>query len=324
MDKISIIVPCFNEEEAIPVFYATVQPILDEAMQPAVSWELVFVDDGSTDATLELLQALHAKDPRVAYLSFSRNFGKEAGLYAGLLHATGDYVAVMDVDLQDPPELLPDMYAYLLAEPLDCVATKRVDRAGEPWLRSLFARLFYWLMSKISQTEIVAGARDFRLMSRPMVDAILSVGEYNRFSKGIFSWVGFRTHYLAYPNRERRAGRTSWSFWGLVRYSLTGIINFSEVPLNFIAGLGFMAFLGAILLAVFFAGRTLLFGNATSGWTSLAVLILGMGGLQMLALGVVGKYVAKTFLETKRRPLYLLKMSSFEEDDEAEAYSKNV
>lgn len=324
MDKISIIVPCFNEEEAIPVFYATVQPILDEAMQPAVSWELVFVDDGSTDATLELLQALHAKDPRVAYLSFSRNFGKEAGLYAGLLHATGDYVAVMDVDLQDPPELLPDMYAYLLAEPLDCVATKRVDRAGEPWLHSLFARLFYWLMSKISQTEIVAGARDFRLMSRPMVDAILSVGEYNRFSKGIFSWVGFRTHYLAYPNRERRAGRTSWSFWGLVRYSLTGIINFSEVPLNFIAGLGFMAFLGAILLAVFFAGRTLLFGNATSGWTSLAVLILGMGGLQMLALGVVGKYVAKTFLETKRRPLYLLKMSSFEEDDEAEAYSKNV
>lgn len=306
METISLIVPCFNEEEAINLFYQAVEKVQPQ-FPSHITFEYVFVDDGSSDQTRDILAELARQDHRVHYLSFSRNFGKEAGIYAGLQHAKGDYVAIMDVDLQDPPELLPEMYTIIQEEAYDCVGTRRVSRAGEPPIRSFFANLYYRIMQHISKTEIVSGARDFRLMSRQMVDAILQMTEYNRFSKGIFAWVGFKTKYLEYENIERSAGQTSWSFWSLFTYSIDGIIAFSEVPLDIISILGFLSFLAAILLAIFFAGRTLIFGNPTSGWTSLSVIILAMGGLQLLCLGVVGKYVGKTFLEVKHRPQYIIK-----------------
>ena len=304
-DIISIVVPCHNEEEMVPIFHKEITAVSDQL--PDAVFELIFVNDGSQDATLAELKRLAALDERVHYLSFSRNFGKEAAMVAGLRHATGNYVAVMDADLQDPPALLVEMVALIRTGEYDCIGTKRLDRKGEPPIRSFFARQFYQLINRISDTEIVDGARDFRLMTRQMVDAVLEMTEYNRFSKGIFSWVGFETKYLSYENQERVAGKTTWSFWSLFKYSLDGIVAFSEAPLAIAAFTGFLSFAVAILAALILTVRTLVFGNATSGWTSLIVIILGMGGLQLLCLGILGKYLGKTFMETKRRPLYILK-----------------
>ncbi|HRF52182.1 MAG TPA: glycosyltransferase family 2 protein, partial [Trichococcus flocculiformis] len=303
-DIISIVVPCHNEEEMVPIFHKEITAVSEQL--PDAVFEMIFVNDGSKDATLAELKRLASLDERVHYLSFSRNFGKEAAMVAGLRHATGNYVAVMDADLQDPPALLVEMVALIRTGEYDCIGTKRVDRKGEPPIRSFFARQFYQLINRISDTEIVDGARDFRLMTRQMVDAVLEMTEYNRFSKGIFSWVGFETKYLSYENQERVAGQTTWSFWSLFKYSLDGIVAFSEAPLAIAAFTGFLSFAVAILAALILTVRTLVFGNATSGWTSLIVIILGMGGLQLLCLGILGKYLGKTFMETKRRPLYIL------------------
>ena len=304
-DIISIVVPCHNEEEMVPIFHEEITAVSEQL--PDAVFEMIFVNDGSKDATLAELKRLASLDERVHYLSFSRNFGKEAAMVAGLRHATGNYVAVMDADLQDPPALLVEMVALIRTGEYDCIGTKRLDRKGEPPIRSFFARQFYQLINRISDTEIVDGARDFRLMTRQMVDAVLEMTEYNRFSKGIFSWVGFETKYLSYENQERVAGKTTWSFWSLFKYSLDGIVAFSEAPLAIAAFTGFLSFAVAILAALILTVRTLVFGNATSGWTSLIVIILGMGGLQLLCLGILGKYLGKTFMETKRRPLYILK-----------------
>ncbi len=304
-DIISIVVPCHNEEEMVPIFHKEITAVSEQL--PDAVFEMIFVNDGSKDATLAELKRVASLDERVHYLSFSRNFGKEAAMVAGLRHATGNYVAVMDADLQDPPALLVEMVALIRTGEYDCIGTKRVDRKGEPPIRSFFARQFYQLINRISDTEIVDGARDFRLMTRQMVDAVLEMTEYNRFSKGIFSWVGFETKYLSYENQERVAGKTTWSFWSLFKYSLDGIVAFSEAPLAIAAFTGFLSFAVAILAALILTVRTLVFGNATSGWTSLIVIILGMGGLQLLCLGILGKYLGKTFMETKRRPLYILK-----------------
>ena len=304
-DIISIVVPCHNEEEMVPIFHKEITAVSEQL--PDAVFEMIFVNDGSKDATLAELKRLASLDERVHYLSFSRNFGKEAAMVAGLRHATGNYVAVMDADLQDPPAMLVEMVALIRIGEYDCIGTKRLDRKGEPPIRSFFARQFYQLINRISDTEIVDGARDFRLMTRQMVDAVLEMTEYNRFSKGIFSWVGFETKYLSYENQERVAGKTTWSFWSLFKYSLDGIVAFSEAPLAIAAFTGFLSFAVAILAALILTVRTLVFGNATSGWTSLIVIILGMGGLQLLCLGILGKYLGKTFMETKRRPLYILK-----------------
>ena len=304
-DIISIVVPCHNEEEMVPIFHKEITAVSEQL--PDAVFEMIFVNDGSKDATLSELKRVASLDERVHYLSFSRNFGKEAAMVAGLRHATGNYVAVMDADLQDPPAMLVEMVALIRTGEYDCIGTKRLDRKGEPPIRSFFARQFYHLINRISDTEIVDGARDFRLMTRQMVDAVLEMTEYNRFSKGIFSWVGFETKYLSYENQERVAGKTTWSFWSLFKYSLDGIVAFSEAPLAIAAFTGFLSFAVAILAALILTVRTLVFGNATSGWTSLIVIILGMGGLQLLCLGILGKYLGKTFMETKRRPLYILK-----------------
>ncbi|MBS0687317.1 glycosyltransferase family 2 protein [Streptococcus suis] len=305
---ISVIVPCFNEEEAIPYFYDAMEKVRKEMGE---QFEYIFVNDGSKDRTLTVLRQLSGQDRAVRYLSFSRNFGKEAALYAGLQAAQGELVTVMDVDLQDPPEMLMEMKAMLDGNPdLDCVGTRRVSRDGEPPIRSFFAKLFYKLMNKISQVEVVDGARDFRLMRRHMVDAILSVSEYNRFSKGIFAWVGFETAYLPYENVERVAGETSWSFWKLLSYSIEGIINFSDTPLNIASYTGFFTFLLSLVLMVFVVFKTLVFGDPTIGWPSTICIILFLGGLQLMTIGILGKYLAKVFLETKKRPIYIVKEKS--------------
>ncbi|HEL2040958.1 TPA: glycosyltransferase family 2 protein [Streptococcus suis] len=305
---ISVIVPCFNEEEAIPYFYDAMEKVRKEMGE---QFEYIFVNDGSKDRTLKVLRQLSGQDRAVRYLSFSRNFGKEAALYAGLQAAQGELVTVMDVDLQDPPEMLMEMKTMLDGNPdLDCVGTRRVSRDGEPPIRSFFAKLFYKLMNKISQVEVVDGARDFRLMRRHMVDAILSVSEYNRFSKGIFAWVGFETEYLPYENVERVAGETSWSFWKLLSYSIEGIINFSDTPLNIASYTGFFTFLLSLVLMVFVVFKTLVFGDPTIGWPSTICIILFLGGLQLMTIGILGKYLAKVFLETKKRPIYIVKEKS--------------
>ncbi|HFI0354451.1 TPA: glycosyltransferase family 2 protein [Streptococcus suis] len=305
---ISVIVPCFNEEEAIPYFYEAMEKVRKEMGE---KFEYIFVNDGSKDGTLKVLRQLSGQDQAVRYLSFSRNFGKEAALYAGLQAAQGDLVTVMDVDLQDPPEMLIEMKAMLEANAdLDCVGTRRVSRDGEPPIRSFFAKLFYKLMNKISHVDVVDGARDFRLMRRHMVDAILSVSEYNRFSKGIFAWVGFETEYLPYKNVERVAGETSWSFWKLLSYSIEGIINFSDTPLNIASYTGFFTFLLSLVLMVIVVVKTLVFGDPTIGWPSTICIILFLGGLQLMTIGILGKYLAKVFLETKKRPVYIVKEKS--------------
>lgn len=313
---ISLIAPCYNEEEALPLFYAEAAREAGEmAKSHGADFEFIFVDDGSTDGTLAAAKALRARDDRVRYLSFSRNFGKEAAIFAGLQAAKGDYAALLDADLQDPPALLPQMLDALLSGEYDCAATRRTTRKGEPPVRSFFARLFYRLIHRMSDTEIVDGARDFRLMSRRVVDAVLSLGEYNRFSKGIFGWVGFRTKWFSYENIERAAGKTKWSFWKLFRYSIEGIVGFSTAPLAVAALLGLLFCVLALVMIVFIILRTLIFGDPTSGWPSLVCIILLCSGVQLFCVGVLGEYLAKTYLEVKRRPLYLLRESS---EDEAE------
>ena len=305
---ISVIVPCFNEEESIPLFHEAMEAV---KYQIHDQFEYIFVNDGSTDRTLAVLRELSSRCPDVNYLSFSRNFGKEAALYAGLQEASGDLVTVMDVDLQDPPELLIEMKAMLDSNPeLDCVGTRRTTREGEPPIRSFFANLFYKLINKISQVEMVDGARDFRLMRRPMVDAILEVSEYSRFSKGIFAWVGFNTEYLEYKNVERVAGKTSWNFWSLFNYSLEGIVNFSDAPLNIAFLGGILSWILAFILMAVIIIRTLVFGDPTSGWPSLMTVILLIGGFQLLTIGILGKYIGKIFMETKKRPVYVIKEKS--------------
>ncbi|MDH6363612.1 glucosyltransferase [Enterococcus sp. PF1-24] len=303
---ISIVVPCYNEEATIPLFYQEMEKVHQEI---ADEFEYIFVNDGSKDKTLEVLRNLAKEDPKqVRYISFSRNFGKEAGLLAGLEAATGELVTVMDADLQDPPELLPQMIAMLAADPeLDCVGTRRGDREGEPVIRSFFAKQFYKLINKIGQTEMIDGARDFRLMTRQMVDAILELKEHNRFSKGLFSWVGFKTEYLSFENRERVAGTTSWSFWQLFNYSIDGIINFSDAPLNIASFVGFFTCLVSGIAMIFIVARALLYGDPTSGWPSMVSIFLFVGGLQLMCLGIIGKYIGKIFLETKNRPDYIIK-----------------
>lgn len=304
---LSVIVPCFNEEKSLPYFFKEMKKI--EGNLP-LEVEYILIDDGSTDQTLRLLKQQPQERPqKIHYFSFSRNFGKEAAIYAGLQNAKGDYVTLMDADLQDPPQLLVKMYDLLVDHNLDCVATRRKNRDGEPKIRSLFARLFYRLMNKIGDTELVPGVRDFRLMTRKMVDAVLQITEYNRFSKGIFSWVGFNTEYIAYENVERIAGKTSWSFWQLLKYSIDGIVNFSDLPLNIASFVGAFSCLGSGIALIFIVVRALLFGDPTSGWPSMVSIFLFVGGLQLLCLGIIGKYIGKIFLETKKRPHYLVKES---------------
>lgn len=305
MEVCTCIVPCFNEEEAIPYYYEEMQKVMQKV--PELDFELLFVDDGSCDGTLKVLKELAKKDSRVRYISFSRNFGKEAALYAGLQNAGGDYAVTMDVDLQDPPSLIPEMYKVIQQGEYDSVATRRVTRKGEPKIRSFFARKFYQIINKMSDADIVDGARDFRFMKRSMVDAILSMKEYNRFSKGIFGWVGFKTKWLEYENVERVAGETKWSFWKLFRYALEGIIAFSTTPLSIVSVIGMViCFLSFILLLVIII-RALLVGDPVAGWPSLVCIITSLGGVQLLCTGIVGLYLSKAYLETKNRPIYIVK-----------------
>lgn len=304
-ETISIVVPCYNEQESIPIFYDAILKVFNTM---DYKLELIFVDDGSSDGSLNEMKLLHDADPEeVHFISFSRNFGKEAAMYAGLEFAHGDLVTIMDVDLQDPPELIPEMVNIIKTEDYDVVGSRRVTRAGEPPIRSFFARQFYKIINKISKTEIVDGARDFRMMTRQVVDAILQLDEYNRFSKGIFSWVGFKVKYLEYENRDRVAGETSWNFWKLLQYSFDGIISFSEVPLSISVYVGLLSFLISIVAIIVIIVRTLAFGDPTTGWPSTISVILMIGGLILLSLGIIGKYIGKIFTEVKNRPIYLVK-----------------
>ena len=303
MKKISLVVPCYNEEAVIKLFYAEIQKI--EKNFTDVEFEIIFINDGSRDKTLELMREL-SKNDDVRYVSFSRNFGKEAAMYAGLEASSGDYVAIMDADLQDPPALLKKMYEILESGEYDSVATRRVTRKGEPVIRSFFARLYYKIINKISKTEIVDGARDFRLMTRQMVNAVLEVKEYNRFSKGIFSWVGFRTKWLEYENIERAAGETKWSFWKLFLYSLDSIVAFSTVPLSIASVMGILFCFVAFLMIIFVIVRTLIYGDPTSGWPSMVCIMFFIGGVQLLCIGIIGQYLSKAYLEVKRRPIYIV------------------
>ena len=304
---VTAIVPGYNEEAALPYFLREIRKVAD-AMSATydLNFEFLFVNDGSKDSTLHILRTAAKEDSRVRYISFSRNFGKEAAIYAGLKNAAGDYVAVMDADMQDPPALLPEMYEALQSGEYDSVATRRVDRKGEPPIRSFFARCFYKIINRISDADIVDGARDFRLMKRQMVDAIVSMGEYNRFSKGIFGWVGFRTKWLPYENVERVAGETKWSFWKLFKYSLQGIVAFSTAPLAIASVVGLVSCFVAFLMIVYIIGKTLIFGDPVGGWPSLACMVMFMGGIQLFCMGILGQYLAKTYLETKRRPIYIV------------------
>lgn len=304
---ISIIVPCYNEQEALPLFHKEVSRVLQEMGE---SYELIFVNDGSRDSTLSVMRTLAEEDDHIVYLSFSRNFGKESAMYAGFCNARGDYVAVMDADLQDPPALLPEMFALLQSGEYDSVATRRETRAGEPPIRSWFARRFYKLINRISDADIVDGARDFRLMRRSMVDAILSMSEYNRFSKGIFGWVGFRTYWLPYENVERVAGQTKWNFWGLCKYAIDGIIDFSQAPLSMASWCGIGMTACSIFALLFIIIRRLVWGDPVAGWASTICTILLIGGLQLFFLGIIGQYIAKIYLETKHRPHFIVSESN--------------
>ena len=301
---VTLIVPCYNEEESLPIFYRAVCDVAHGLPQYQIS--LLFVNDGSKDGTLKVMRDLAAHDERVKYISFSRNFGKEAAMYAGFCNAKGDYVAVMDADMQDPPTLLPEMLAILETGEYDSVATRRVTRDGEPPIRSFFARMFYRLINRISEADIVDGARDFRLMKREMVDAIVSMCEYNRFSKGIFGWIGFKTKWLPYKNVERVAGETKWSFFKLFKYSLDGIVNFSQAPLSIASVSGLVLTLIAFFMILFVVIRRLIFGDPVAGWASTVCIILFIGGVQLLCMGIMGQYLAKTYLEVKRRPHYII------------------
>ena len=306
MKLLSVIVHCYNEEENVRDFYDELCKNVDFFREKQIEFEVIYVDDGSRDQTVSEVKKLHAEDGRVRLISFSRNFGKEAAIYAGLQKCRGDLVVLMDADLQDPPSLLPEMYSYI-EEGYDSVATRRVTRKGEPVIRSFFARMFYKLMNRISRTEIVDGARDYRLMTRQVVDAIMSMPEYNRFTKGIFGWVGYETKWLEYENIERRKGETKWSFWKLFLYSLEGIIAFSTVPLTIASVAGVFFCLVAFVIIVVTIVRKLLFGDPTSGWPSLVCIIMMVSGVQLFCLGIVGQYLSKTYMEVKRRPIYLVR-----------------
>lgn len=303
--EISIVIPCFNEEEAIQIFYEETLRVL-KAMSLS-SFEFVFIDDGSSDRTLEVLKEISAKDKLVHFVSFSRNFGKEAALYAGLSKANGEFISVMDVDLQDPPSLLPQMLEAILKEGYDCAATRRVTRKNEPPVRSFFARKFYKIMGKLSDVPVVDGARDFRLMTRKYKDAVLSLLERNRFTKGIFPWVGFKTKWFAYENVERVAGKTKWSFWKLFLYSIDGIIGFSTKPLAFSAVAGVLSLAVTFVLIIFIAVRRLVFGDPVQGWASLVCFITFFSGLQLFCTGICGLYISKVYTEVKQRPIYIIK-----------------
>lgn len=305
MSKISIVVPMYNEQESLGILYKELNRVTDTL--PEYEFEYLFVNDGSSDATLAAIRQLAEKDKRVHYVSFSRNFGKEAALYAGLKNATGDYVATMDADLQDPPALLPQMIAMIEAGDCDNVATRRVNRKGEPPIRSFFAKCFYKVMRHLSHIEIADGARDYRLMSRAMVDSIVSVSEYNRFSKGIFAWVGYETKWLEFENVERSAGETKWSFWKLVRYSFDGIINFSDTPIRISSYLGLLLTVLSFVAIIIEVIRALVFGDPVAGWPSLVCIITFIGGIQLFCMGIMGQYIAKTYMEVKRRPHYIVK-----------------
>lgn len=311
MDLITVIVPCYNEQESLPLFYKEIVKVAKKMKE--VNFEFLFINDGSKDNTLDILRDLSKKDKRVRYVSFSRNFGKEAAMYAGFENSKGDYVVVMDADLQDPPSLLPEMFKYIKEEDYDSVATRRVTRKGEPPIRSFFARMFYKIINKISKADIVDGARDYRLMTRQMVDSILSMKEYNRFSKGIFGWVGFKTKWIAYENIERVAGETKWNFWKLFLYSIEGIIAFSTVPLTIASVFGIIFCIIAFLLILFIITKTLLYGDPVAGWPSLVCIIFLVSGVQLFCLGIMGQYLSKTYLETKDRPIYIVKET--EEDN---------
>ena len=305
MKKISIVVPCYNEEESLPLFYKAVDKITDK-MKKKATFEFVFVNDGSRDKTLEILRDLAKKDNRVRYISFSRNFGKEAGMFAGLENATGDYVTTMDADLQDPPELLEEMFDMLESGEYDCCATKSTSRNGYSFFRKMFTGWFYKIIGKLSKTEMVPGARDFRLMTRKMVDAVISMKEYNRYSKGLFSFVGFRTKWIEFENQERVAGTTKWNFWKLFTYAIDGIVGFSTQPLLIAAFLGVLFCLIAFIMIVVIIVKTLAFGDPVSGWPSLACIIFLVGGVNLFCTGIIGEYLAKVYLEVKERPIYIV------------------
>lgn len=304
MDKtISIIVPCYNEQEVLYIFYNELIKVFDNM---EYCYELILVNDGSGDGTLRVIQELARKDNNIIYISFSRNFGKEAAMYAGFCNASGDYVAVMDADMQDPPSLLPQMMKILTAGGYDSVAARRADRKGEPPVRSWFAKKFYQVINKISDSDIVDGARDFRLMKKEMADAVISIGEYNRFSKGIFGWIGFNTYWLSYDNVERAAGKTKWDFWKLFKYALDGVINFSHIPLDIASWSGIAMTIVSVIILILIVVRRIVFGDPVAGWASTICIIIFIGGIQLFCLGVMGQYIAKTYMETKHRPHYII------------------
>lgn len=301
--KISLIVPCYNEQEVLPLFYSEVKKVMESLK---CDYELLFVNDGSKDNTLKVLREFAENDNHVIYLSFARNFGKESAMYAGFCNASGDYIAVLDADMQHPPSIIPEMLDILVNQGYDSVAARRKNRKGEPPLRSWFSKQFYKVINNISDADIVSGATDFRLMKREMVDAIVAMGEYNRFSKGIFGWVGFKTYWFPYENVERVAGETKWSFWNLVKYSIDGIVNFSQAPLSIASLLGISMTAISFLFVVFVVIRKMLFGDPVTGWASTMSVILFIGGVVLLCLGIIGEYIAKIYMEVKKRPHYII------------------
>ena len=309
MKKVSIIVPCYNEEESIPLFYKEIRKVFSKINYKL---ELIFINDGSKDKTLELIKNLSKKDKEVNYISLSRNFGKEAAMWAGLKHSTGDYITVMDCDLQDPPTLIPEMLRLIEEEDYDVVGTRRVTRKGEPPIRSFFARMFYKIINKMSKVEMVDGARDYRMMTRQVVDNLLTLKEYNRYSKGLFSFVGFKTKWLEYENIERVAGETKWNFWKLFLYAIEGIVAFTTAPLTMAATFGILFCLVAFIMIIVIIVKTLVYGDPTSGWPSLACIIFMANGIELLCIGVIGEYLSKTYLEVKKRPIYIVKESNMD------------
>lgn len=311
MEKISVVVPCYNEEKALPLFYEELNKYTKDFSRN-VEFEILLVNDGSKDKTLDVIKNLVKKDDRIKYISFSRNFGKESAIYAGLEHSSGDYVTLMDADLQDPPSLLKEMYTYVTEENYDAVGTRRIDRKGEPIIRSFFAKLFYKLINKITNFEMVDGARDYVFMKRNVVNAILSLKEYNRYSKGLFSFVGFNVKWIEYQNIKRVAGETKWSFWKLTKYALEGITAFSTTPLLISSGIGLLFCLISFLLILVIIFKTLILGDPTSGWPSMVCIIFMVSGIQMFSLGIIGQYLSKTYIEIKKRPLYFIKDTNIE------------
>lgn len=320
-EKLTLIVPVYNEQETLDLFYNETERVLKDI---DIMIEYLFIDDGSKDNSLNIIHKLADKDERIHYVSFSRNFGKEAAIYAGLKNAAGDYITILDADLQDPPSLIPEMLQSVIEEGYDCIGTRRVNRKGEPPIRSFFARIFYKLINKISKTEIVDGARDFQLMNKKVVKAILSMSEYNRFSKGIFGWVGFRKKWIEYENIERTAGETKWSFWKLFLYAVDGIVAFSTMPLVLSSFLGILFCIIAFVMILLIITKTLIFGDPTSGWPSLVCIIMLVSGVQLFCIGILGQYLSKTYLETKKRPIYLVEEAKLEDKELSKEVGKDV